>query len=314
MPPPMHSAAMPFLASRRCISCSSVTRMRQPDAPIGCPMAIAPPLTLTLRRVDAQLLVDGAGLRGEGFVELEQIDVGGLPAGALQRLARGRHRAHAHGGRVQAAGGERGDASQRLQAQRGGLLRRHHHHGGGAVVDARGVARRHRAGLVKRRAQAGQRFGIGLPVDELVGVEDASDRPSSAECETGTISSLNLPASCAAAAFCWLASASASCMSRLMPCCLGHVLGRDAHVVLVVDVPQAVDDHGVDHLPVAHALAVARARQHVRRGAHVLLAAGDHDLAVAPGDRLRRQHHGLQAGAADGVDGQCRALPWASRP
>jgi hypothetical protein len=31
-----------------CISCSSVTRMRQPDAPIGWPMAMAPPLTLTL--------------------------------------------------------------------------------------------------------------------------------------------------------------------------------------------------------------------------------------------------------------------------
>src|SRR6185369_16637758 len=48
MPPPMHSAAMPFFASRRCISCSSVTRMRAPDAPIGWPMAIAPPFTLTL--------------------------------------------------------------------------------------------------------------------------------------------------------------------------------------------------------------------------------------------------------------------------
>ena len=87
---------------------------------------------------------------------------------------------------------------------------------------------------------------------------------------------------------------------------LGHVLGGDAHVVLVVDVPQAVDDHGVDHLPVAHALAVAQPLQHVRRGAHVFLAAGDHDLAVARGHGLRGQHHGLQARAADGVDGQRR--------
>ena len=47
---------------------------------------------------------------------------------------------------------------------------------------------------------------------------------------------------------------------------LGDVLGGDAHVVLVEDVPQAVDDHGVDHLRVAHAKAVARAVQHVRRG------------------------------------------------
>ncbi|MNV62810.1 hypothetical protein D3C71_1553740 [compost metagenome] len=37
---------------------------------------------------------------------------------------------------------------------------------------------------------------------------------------TATISASNLPASCAAAAFCWLASASASCASRLTLFCL----------------------------------------------------------------------------------------------
>src|SRR6185369_13824768 len=46
MPPPMHSEARPFLALRRAISCSSVTSTRHPDAPIGWPSAIAPPLTL----------------------------------------------------------------------------------------------------------------------------------------------------------------------------------------------------------------------------------------------------------------------------
>src|SRR5258708_6597570 len=48
MPPPMHSVARPFLASRFCISCSNVTSTRAPDAPTGWPIAIAPPLTLTL--------------------------------------------------------------------------------------------------------------------------------------------------------------------------------------------------------------------------------------------------------------------------
>src|SRR2546430_13153040 len=48
MPPPMHSVARPFLASGFCISCSSVTSTRAPDAPTGWPIAIAPPLTLTL--------------------------------------------------------------------------------------------------------------------------------------------------------------------------------------------------------------------------------------------------------------------------
>src|SRR5437763_1585671 len=45
MPPPIHSDASPRFASRFCISCSSVTRMRQPEAPIGWPSAIAPPFT-----------------------------------------------------------------------------------------------------------------------------------------------------------------------------------------------------------------------------------------------------------------------------
>src|SRR4051795_8046466 len=48
MPPPMQSVARPFLASRFCISCSSVISTRAPDAPTGWPIAIAPPLTLTL--------------------------------------------------------------------------------------------------------------------------------------------------------------------------------------------------------------------------------------------------------------------------
>src|SRR5258708_12556574 len=48
MPPPMHNEARPRFASRFCISCSSVTRMRQPEAPIGWPSAMAPPFTLTL--------------------------------------------------------------------------------------------------------------------------------------------------------------------------------------------------------------------------------------------------------------------------
>ena len=39
MPPPMHSVARPFLASRLAISCSSVTSTRAPDAPIGWPIA-----------------------------------------------------------------------------------------------------------------------------------------------------------------------------------------------------------------------------------------------------------------------------------
>ena len=58
------------------------------------------------------------------------------------------------------------------QAELLGFLRGHHDDAGGAVVEARGVAGGDAAGLVERRTQAGQRFGAGLLVDELVGRED----------------------------------------------------------------------------------------------------------------------------------------------
>mmetsp|Transcript_14236 Transcript_14236/g.35525 ORF Transcript_14236/g.35525 Transcript_14236/m.35525 type:complete len:226 (+) Transcript_14236:152-829(+) len=43
----MQSVARPFFAPSRCIWCTSVTRTRAPDAPIGWPSAIAPPQTFT---------------------------------------------------------------------------------------------------------------------------------------------------------------------------------------------------------------------------------------------------------------------------
>jgi hypothetical protein len=53
---------------RRFISCSKVTSTRAPEAPIGWPIAMAPPLTLTLRGIPAEILVDRATLRGKGLV------------------------------------------------------------------------------------------------------------------------------------------------------------------------------------------------------------------------------------------------------
>src|SRR5262249_1998752 len=88
---------------------------------------------------------------------------------------------------------------------------------------------------------------------------------------------------------------------------LGDVLGGVAHVIAVEGIPQAVLDHGVDHLRVAHLGAVAQMHA-VRRLAHAFLAAGDDDLAVAELDRLRTQRHRAQARAAELVDGIGRLL------
>jgi hypothetical protein len=81
-------------------------------------------------------------------------------------------------------------------------------------------------------------------------------------------------------------------------------LGGRAHVVVVVVLPEAVVDHAVHHLLVAHLEAFARAEQVVGRAAHVLHAAGHDALGVAGLDGLRGQHHRLEPRAADLVDGQ----------
>ena len=82
---------------------------------------------------------------------------------------------------------------------------------------------------------------------------------------------------------------------------LRHVLGGVAHVIAVEGVPQAVLEHGVDHLELAHLGAVAQMRG-VRRLAHALLAADHHDRGVAVADRLPAEGDGAQARAAELVD------------
>ena len=85
---------------------------------------------------------------------------------------------------------------------------------------------------------------------------------------------------------------------------LGDDLARVAHVALLEGAPQAVVDHRVDDLAVAHPQAVAHARQQVRTVAHRLHPAGHGDVDVADADRLIGDHHGLEPGAAHLVDGQ----------
>ena len=88
---------------------------------------------------------------------------------------------------------------------------------------------------------------------------------------------------------------------------LGHVLRRRTHMVALEGVPQTISDHGVDQGEIAHLLAGAQ-RRAMRRQAHILLTAGDDDLRVAAVDRLIAERHGSQAGTADLIDGDRRAL------
>src|SRR4028118_1277172 len=89
---------------------------------------------------------------------------------------------------------------------------------------------------------------------------------------------------------------------------LGDVLGRNTHVVVVEDVPEAVEDHVVVHVHLGHAhpVAVPRLVQKEGRPVHVLDAAGHDDVGVAEGDLLGGGDNGLEARAAHPVQGQAR--------
>ena len=78
----------------------------------------------------------------------------------------------------------------------------------------------------------------------------------------------------------------------------------DAHVIAVEGVRQAVLDHGVDHLHVAHLGAGAKVRS-MRRHRHGFLAAGDDDLRITRGDLLQAECDGAQAGTAKLVHAPC---------
>ena len=95
-----------------------------PLEPIAWPSATAPPLTLTLRRIDAELVEHRDRLHGERFVQLEQIDVLQLPADLLGDAAHGFDRRHQHELRRQAARRLADDARQRREAERLARARR----------------------------------------------------------------------------------------------------------------------------------------------------------------------------------------------
>jgi len=74
-----------------------------------------------------------------------------------------------------------------------------------------------------------------------------------------------------------------------------NVLAGQAHVVVVVNVPQAVVHHGVDQLSVAETISLASIRQKIRCVGHGLHATGDDDGAVSGLDCLRRERDCFQS-------------------
>ena len=174
--------------------------MRQPDAPMGWPIAMAPPLTLTL----ADQLPTLCSLRrlcaaNASFSSNKSTSAAFQPARcrALREAGTGPCPSWRGPGRWC----QRRNARQGLEAQRQpAFFGAHHYHGGGAVIDARGIAGRHAAGPCQTRAQASQGFGTGLAV-EVPSTLKTTGSPFSGECSHPRFRPRTCP-SWLAAAFC----------------------------------------------------------------------------------------------------------------
>ena len=79
---------------------------------------------------------------------------------------------------------------------------------------------------------------------------------------------------------------------------LRHVLAGHAHVVILVNVPQSIINHRIDHFLIAQPESRTRALQQIRAVRHRLHPARHHHFRFAQLHRLRRQPHRLQPGSA----------------
>ena len=83
-------------APERSSSRASVSASRMPVAPSGWPMAMAPPLTLSLSSSSPSSSSAGQDLRAEGLVDLDAVDLVERQAGGFEHGADGGRRADAH--------------------------------------------------------------------------------------------------------------------------------------------------------------------------------------------------------------------------
>src|SRR6266850_2264730 len=257
--------------------------MRQPEAPIGWPSAIAPPFTFTFEvsqpiwRFTAIACEANASL-----ISIRSRSFGSQPARASVRFDAGTGPMPMYFGSTPAEAN--------------------------ALMRAKGLRPSSRTFLAEARitAAAPSLMPDALPAVTVPFLSNAGLRPfipSSVAPWRGYSSSLNITGPLRRFGLVLARDGELILILARDRVLLGHVLGGDAHVVLVVDVPQAVHDHRVDELGVAHAEAVARAVQHMRREAHRLLAARDDDVGIAVRDRLRAEHRRFQSRAAHLVDG-----------
>lgn len=84
----------------------------------------------------------------------------------------------------------------------------------------------------------------------------------------------------------------------------GDVLAGHAHVAIVVGIPQAISNHGVDRLVVSHAKTLTRVGQQVGSVAHRFHSPRDDNFRVGGLDGLGCERNRLQPGTTNFIDGE----------
>src|SRR5579884_1647814 len=161
-------------------------------------------------RIPAHILIDGERLGGKGLVRLDKIEVLGLPARFFKCLARGRDRSRAHHRRVDSSGRPRGNPGKRRFSASFALI----------TITAAApslMPEAFPAVTVPSLAKAGLSFASASSVVPARIYSSASTvtSPFFVLIVKGAISSLNLPAFCAASALFCDARANSSCCWRL---------------------------------------------------------------------------------------------------
>src|SRR5438034_3362884 len=250
-------------------------------------------IDVDLRRIPAEVLVDGTSLRGEGLVGFHEIEVGDVPASFLERGARCRDRPGAHDRRINSCMRPRYDARQWRLAELGGLARFHQHHGGGAVVDARGIGSSDRTVLGEGWPQLGDHLKCRSVLGVFVAVDDDIAFARLHRHRHDLV--LEPP---------HLLRSFRLVLRRhrelvlLCACDLPlprDVLARVAYMIAIEGIPETVLDHGIDHIEIAHFHAAAQMGA-VRRLAHGFLTSRDHDFGIAVENGLIAERDRSQAG------------------
>ena len=129
--------------------------------------------------IELQLAFAGDHLRGEGLVDLDQVDVGEREAGLLEDLLRRGHRADAHDLGRNPGPAHPHDPRERLPALRLRARLRHQDHRGGAVGEAGGVAGGDRSTFAEHGRQGREPFERGVRTRMLVLAHGARSFPDS---------------------------------------------------------------------------------------------------------------------------------------